>query len=390
MLNLLNDLIYQKKRSQVSIASADKSPFINLPCDEKFERIHLVLDALAGLFERDLTMFAVKYAGQLSARIGKSPSHRPLICAAAWKSYESVTAISRTLRIIIAVYSDMIAIRHASVDVIARLLNLIVAVVNMYECSDESTGPSYGQLTIVLAREIHRILQQQDEFQHASKLEFIVDAIRKLRTPLIKMLLTNEVLEKLHNAAQHAISLSTPLRLVGERDEFLLKFNATRKSPRENDESEPKRQRLQSAEKHSASQTRRAIRTSEITEDCYLKLLLLSASSINHFYQLSSCYTDSSPFAVKLELAAPQNLPANCRNIKDTDEKVAVELGELLPPRRRYLVPKKYCSIKLTYETISFYSDEVRQLNELTNLIKKCQREQRGKFDEWLKQLGSV
>lgn len=322
---------------------------------------------------------------------------------------------------------------RARVKVVARYLNLISHVLNMFECNDESIYPSYGNLTIVLMREIHKKLEHSSSscHHHASVLSFFADAIDNLRSPLIKMLLANEILLKLHNSSSHAVSLSTPVQLI--RTKFLHprvpegdeKSSASNKVEHEEEASSAKRSRRDEAddEKYLAlSQTRRAIKA-EITEDCYLKLLLLLSSSINHFYRLSSCYKEvvqqqrsSSQVAqetakvvldstvVKLDIK-PQQQPENLLNgrshIKghhedESDDEMflsaaaKVDMNEEVSHRRMYLVPKKNVHIKLTFETISFYGNEVMQQKKLTNLIKKCHEKYGGKFDEWLKFVESV
>lgn len=469
VLNLLNDLIYQNEEGRIATSKSDcgvnirlfaassfedeKSSFINLTRDEKFERIILVLGALAGLFEQDLAMFATRYSGKLSSSISKS-SHRPLICSAIWKSYESVTVINQTIKIIISVYCDMIALGYprATVKIVARFLNLISHVVNIFECSDESTFPSYSSYTMDFVREIHK--KVIDNFHssscHHPNPSFYADAIDNLRSPLIKMLLANEILQNLHKSNFYPVSLSTPLKLIRKKE--FLKFNSTR-MPRGNDgksredvdsagnensnasnkvengnEDEAfgmmkakRRKEMRSDEKYPVlSQTRRAIKA-EITEDCYLKLLLLLSSSINHFYRLISCYrevkvlqqrsrststssqvaakVDSKIFSdssLKLDMKPLQPQPEillngqshtkgeQNSNNNEFNEKL-VDRNEEVVTRRIYLVPKKSVSIKLSEETIVFYCDEMNKLSQLTSLIKKCHEEHGEKFDEWLK-----
>lgn len=405
ILNLLNDLIYQREDSKIvekrksdseiniyqwMAQENEKSSFINLPRVEKFERIFLVLDALGALLEQDLAVFMIKCMGKLSSSITNS-SHRPLICTVIWKDYESFTAINETTKILISIYAEMIALRYprANVKIIARFLNLISHVVNVIDCPNENSIPNYGNCNINLARELFNRLEQSTKKSH----NFYIDAIDNIPSPLIKMLLATEILQNLHKSKFAPLSLSVPCNLILKKE--FLKFNSTEMLEGESmsDEKYPA-----PSQTLSQTNTRRAIKA-EITENCYLKLLLLLSSSINHFYGTVSSYRELQKLSSSTsEFTADDMKPENCAahspllsSQSSSSSLDNVDLNEEVSMRRVDLSFKKSVHIKLTMETCFFYRNEMKHLTLLTKLIKKC-HEKYGeeRFREWMKFVESM
>jgi hypothetical protein len=411
VLNLLNDLIYQSKDSEIAKRDSnrevniylwaaqenEKSSFINFPRVEKFERIFLVLDSLVALLEQDLAYFMIKHAGKLSSKITHQ-SRRPLICSVIWEDYDSVTVINSTIKNLISIFTDMIAMKYpqANVRIIARMLNLISHVINIFECADETSYPYYGNFTKDFVREIHLRLEDSQTCY--------IDAIEILPSPLIKMLLATEILQNIHNSSFYPVSLSHPINLICKKE--FLKFNSTKKLEGEGvitcngkwSESDEKYPAL--------SQTRRAIKA-EITQDCYLKLLLLLSSSINHFYRIVSSYKEvqkrsnaqtttvsSSQSSFSDSAIKPENSTSNLQppsfSFPNSLDNFQVDLNEKVSMRRVDLRFKKLVAIKLTIESCLFYRNEMKHLILLTKLIKKCHEKYGEEFTEWMKFVESL
>lgn len=381
MLELLTDLIQsdetkEKPRNSLSqemlnnfyfwdAQSDEKATFENFTRDDKFRRIFAVLDLVTRVLENDLAMFIIKYSRRLRSSIGNE-NHRPLICAILWQDYESVLVVNETIKTIINVLVNMTALDYPAENIrmISRLLNLVTQVTNLYEYPDETFQyPSYNNLTFDLMRAV----QKSVEASRYYCVEFYTSVCEKIRSPLLQLLLTNEIITKILGGSSQPISLKVPFECIRKKE--FTKFKEV---------TVPKTTANQV--KFPALSPNQKMKRCEVNQQSFLKLLCIYAKAVNNFYRIQAgvkeinnsndvhknplppVHDDSTSFTAKLPEV-------------DLDEKAALQSVDLNF--------KKLVHIKLSIETCAFYRNEIKYFIILPKLIKKCLEKYGDKFNEW-------
>jgi hypothetical protein len=381
MLELLTDLIHSDKEKQPrqslsqemlnnfylwDAQSDEKASFDNFERHEKFRRIFTVLDLLTRVLENDLAMFIIKFSRRLQSSIGHE-QHRPLICAILWQSYESVVVVNATIKNIIDSLINMIALNYPTenVRIVARLLNLVAQVTNLYEYENETFEyPSYKNLTMDLVRAIQKTVESSSYYS----VELFTSVAENLRSPLLQMLLTNEILTKIHG--QFPISLEVPFECI--RKKGFLKF-------KEANTAVPISRDL----KFPAIDKKQKPKRCEVTQQSYLKLLRIYASAVNNFYRIQDSVAEISEApASSTVIARPQSFPSSSKIPSKLPE---IDMNEKVQLQKVDLNFKKLVHIKLNIETCAFYRNEVKYFMILPKLIQKCNDKYRDKFSEWIK-----
>lgn len=341
----------------------ERDAFKNFPRDEKFQRIFVVLDLLTHVFESDLAMFIVKFSRRLRSSIGNE-NHRPLICEIVFN--ESVLIVNATIKNIISLLVDMIALKYPkeNIRILSRLLALITQITNLHEYPDETFAyPSYNNLTMDLTRTVQKTIESSRYYS----IELYAEVCEKLRSPLLQMLLVNEILTKIHGNSQ-PVSLKVPFESIRKKE--FLKFK------------EAKETVLKSCEKFPTLDPKHKQKRCEVTQQSYLKLLLLIATAVNDFYRIQSAVKEINRNKSETASLPVQNqpdftsFPEKLPEVIDLNEETSLRSCDSF---------KKLVHIKLTIETCEFYRNEIKHFMILPKLIKKCSEKYEEKFSEWMK-----
>jgi hypothetical protein len=371
LLELLHDLMQSqdkveqpKSRKALSIDNfflwdehnEEKSSFVNFSREEKFSRVFAILDLITTLLEADLAMFIVKFSRHLRTSI-LNENQRPLICAILWQSYESVIVVNSTIKTIIQVFVNMTALDYPpeNLRVISRLLNVVAQVTNLYEYPDETFEyPNYGSLSVDLVRTIQKTIEASS--RHSVKL--ITTVAENLRSPLMKMLLMSQTLEKIRGAAK--ISLEVPFEIL--RNKEWEKFKQ---------EVKIERAKQQVPLRYPVLVAKQQPRKVEVSQKDFLNVSRIFAASINDFYQIKASVNGIYKVQKPETISQP---PPPLENLRD--EPIAL--------RKTDKSFKKLVHIKLTLETCLFYRNEIKHFIILPKLVRKSSERFGEKFDEWM------
>lgn len=375
MLELISSLINEERSIKNSERQSDgqeqqnnfflwdaqieaKSSFNNFQTDEKLERIFLVVDLLLQILENDLAMFIVRNSNKLFTRLD-SKKQRPLICSVIWQDNESVILINETIKKVISIFFKITCDNHPKphVEVISRLLNLICHVTNLYEYPDETFEyPNYKQRTMDLVQVIQKSIEDSYYCE-----EFYLRAMLNIKSPLIRMLLANSLLQKINNTPQ-TISLKVSFDCISNRQ--FTKF--TQKPCNKSRDKCPKNSKRY-----------------QVTSGGYLKLLQIYTEAFIEFYAIREASTDPKPQEemIKQENANASDQTFDFRRLgKKLKE---VDLQEKVKLRDSDTSFKKLVHVKMSLERCAFYRTEIKYFFLLAKLIPICQQKFAGSFDDW-------
>lgn len=336
-----------------------KSSFNNFQTDEKLERVFLVVDLLAQILENDLAMFIVRNSNKLFTRLDSK--RRPLICSVIWQDNESVILINETIKKVISIFVKITCDDHPKphVEVISRLLNLISQVTNLYEYPDVNFEyPNYKQRTMDLVQVIQKSIEDSYYCE-----EFYLRAMLNIKSPLIRMLLANTLLQKINNTPQ-TISLKVPFDCISNKQfkKFTQKpfIKSRNKSPKINP-------------KHS--------KRYQVTSGGYLKLLQIYTEAFIEFYAIKEASTDPKP---QEEMIKQENACDQTFDFQSFEKKLKeVDLQEKVKLRDSDTSFKKLVHLKMSLERCEFYRTETKYFFLLAKLIPVCQQKFAGWFDDW-------
>lgn len=348
----------------------EASSFVNFSCDEKFRRIFLIFDLLTRVLENDLAMFILKYSGRLSSSL-RDGNQRPLICSVLWQKHESVVIINSTIKLIIDIYVNMIALAYPTeeIRVVSRLISLVGQLLNLHEYPDQTVEyPFYKNITMDLVRSI----QQTTEKSAHYSIELFTSVVENLRSPLIQMLLTNLMLQKIHNRV-HAVSLQIPYESL--RDQRFDDFN-----------DEPAKAIPQSFVKHPVVDRKKKAKLFKIHRRAYLKLLRIHCEAIDGYYRIQAGFAEFTKQAgekvEKVEMTEGKSLPFDFRNFEQKLKEV--DLEEKIKLRQVDLSFVKQVHMKFSNDCCQFYRNEMKHFMLLKKLLKKLHENRDGKFDDWM------
>ena len=399
MLDLLHDLIrddspvQQKPLKKCSFdnfylwdeQNDEKFSFAHFPREEKFSRVFAILDLLTTLMEADLAMFIIKFSRRLRSSI-LNENHQPLICAILWQSYESVIIVNSTIKSIIEAFVTMTALNYPpeNLRVVSRLLNLVAQVTNLYEYPDETFEyPSYGSLTMDLIRTIQKSLESSSKHS----VELYIAVAENLRSPLLRMLLMNEVIGKIRGKNEK-ISLEIPFESIRHKE--WIKFKDA--GSLEKAETAKVAAELTSITSGPPVYSRFLTANSnlkpkklEITQKSCLKVLLIFAAAINDFYHIQVSVKEM--HESKIEPIPATDSTSFVDREPQLDDN---NLEEKVTMRKPDLNFKKLVHIKLSLDTCTFYRNEIKYFMILPKLIKKCSEKFGEQFDDWMELVKSI
>lgn len=373
MLEVLSDLIQNNENKAVESPGSDqnqfdnfyhwdanmelKGTFTNFTREEKFERVFLVLNLLIRIFEDNLAMFLTQYSRKLRTCL-EDNTRRPLICSVLWTSHETFPDINYSIKNIITIFVRMIAQGFSTdkVRVIARLINVISQVLNLYEYPDENIDYlSYKSFSINLAEALKNAIHKNAP----NSIDLTIATVEKLRSPLLQMLLCHDALKNIQNISKPP-SLEVPLELICSK--------AFAKLPKERTSLSPGKRA-----------TPRRVKT---TQEQFLKLVAIYMRSINAFYLIKDCYQKHKqiPTTEEKKFVPACSSPTNFTNFKEKVDKV--DLEEQIQLRQVTSTAKKQTRIKASKESLIFYRNEMKYFVLLAQRIEHYHTKEGPLFNE--------
>lgn len=345
------------------------SSFVNLSRNDKFNRIFMVLDLLTQLLEYDTTTFLTKHSQKFTSTIKMQTS--PLICSIIWDDkYCELMTVNDNVKKIINIFISMVALEYPKlkIKIIAKLFNLIVNVVNLYEYPDNTTEyPLSGSYTSNLVNAIQKTVENSTYYS----MDLWLNLIENLRSPLVRMSIASYLYTKIANR-DVPVSLSVPFKAIYNRD--FTKFDNPVKIFEDKTEKYPRVDR------------ERKLLKCKISQRNFIKLLMLYADAVIKNFHLNDVINeikngDHPDDAVEdIEMKhQPQSFV--CYENIDLNEKVSLRSVQMTP---------KSVHIRLTKDNCTFYRNEIKNLGMLVKLIRRCAEKYNGKFDEWVEMLPEV
>lgn len=246
---------------------------------------------------------------------------------------------------------------------------MLATVLNIREYPDETFEyPIYKQLTMNIVREIKKTLENSVYFNH----HVFVKVIEHLRNPLLKMLLSNELL--LHfETCSSSISLQNVYSLF--RNSSFLSYKESKNC-----------KEIVNTMKYPVYDRKYKIKSHSISQKDYLKLLKLYTESTIIYYRINDgvkeLHISNAVENVPKNTIIPIQNTYNFDNISEGIEKI--DYNEEFIPRRVELNFKKLIHIKFNKDACLFYREQIKNLLLLKKVIKQCSKEYGPKFDDWM------
>lgn len=390
VIDLIHDLIYyndtqkldesikidfNKNFYQWDLEHNENSSFSKLSRNDRFKRVFMVLDLLVRVLEYDTAMFVSKNLHQFASTI-KKKQKSPLICSILWSEYGNYMAINAAVKNIISLFVVMTALKYPKekIRIISRLLNLIINVINMYEYPEETTQyPIYKEYTLSLVNQIQKTVKSSSYYS----MELYMDVIENLRSPMVRMLLANQLHSKIVGQSL-PISLNIPFKSIINRD--FLKFSKSTKIFED----------MNKNETYPRFDAQKVARKNKVTQDDFLKLMMLYSDALIKNYHLVDIINE-----IKMAEQCSTDVEVKC---KPTSSKYAdlkkqlksIDLNEKVKLRSVDLNGQNSSQIRLTKENCTFYKNEIRNVPLIIKLIKKCHQKYDTQFDEWLNVLEEI
>lgn len=248
-------------------------------------------------------------------------------------------------------------------------MNLLAAVLNIHEYPDETFEyPIYKQLTMNIVREIKKTLENSVYFNY----NMFIKVIENLRTPLLQMLLSNELLLNFETCCS-SISLQNVYNLF--KQSSFLSYKESK-----NDK------KLVNIIKYPLYDKNHKINKRSISQQDYLKLLKLYTKSTVAYYRINDGVKElQMPYSV-VNLPKTNSIPIQKTfNFDDIAEEVKnVDYNEKFIPRSVDLNFKKQIHIKFNKNAWIFYREQIKYFVLLIKVINKCSLLYGTKFDDWM------
>ncbi|EAT40550.1 AAEL007729-PA [Aedes aegypti] len=177
-------------------AYIQKYDFDMLSREDKLDRLFLVLQILVKILEYDLTMWILRHPHNVKENM-INPNRMPLIAALLWNENSTVGETNSLIKRIIALYVNATAVHYPkdAVETFSRLVSIIGTAINLTEIQYDGSVeyPCIKQNTRYFAQQIMRHLETSG--YHSVSL--CLRTIEQMRSPLLRMLLAGDLLQKL-------------------------------------------------------------------------------------------------------------------------------------------------------------------------------------------------
>ncbi|XP_062541463.1 uncharacterized protein LOC134209498 [Armigeres subalbatus] len=186
--SLANFYLWEQENTQ-------KYDFDLLTREDKLDRLFLVLQILVKILEYDLVMWILRHPHNAKENMFNS-SRMPLIAVLLWNENSTVGEINPLIKRIIVLYVNVCAVHYpkTAIQTLSRLLSIIGTAINLTEIQYDGSVeyPCIKQKTNYFAQQIMRQLEISDYFS----VSLCLRAIEQMRSPLLRMLLAGELLQK--------------------------------------------------------------------------------------------------------------------------------------------------------------------------------------------------
>jgi hypothetical protein len=390
VFDLIHDLIYINDNPKLDesiqidfnknfymwdLEHSENSSFSKLSRNDRFHRVFLVLDLIVRVLEYDTAMFVSKYSQQFTSTINKKHK-RPLLCSIIWNEYDNLMTINATVKNIISTFVVMTALKYPmeKIRIISRLLNLIINVINMYEYPEDNIQyPIYKAYTSNLVNEIQKTVESSVYYS----MELYINVIENLRSPMVRMLLANQLYSKIIGQ-NLPFSLNTPFKTIFNRD--FQKFSKSTKVLEE----------LKKDETYPRFDAKKIAKKCRVTQDDFIKLMMLYSDAViknfhlldvmNEIKKTRQCSTD-------VEMKYQPTTSKFADFIKQLE---SIDLNEKVNLRSVDLNAQNLVQIRLTKDNCTFYRNEVKNVQLIIKLIKKCHQRYDSQFDEWARMMDEM
>ncbi|ETN65598.1 hypothetical protein AND_002631 [Anopheles darlingi] len=171
--------------------------FEQLPREERFKRLFMVLELLVKLLEMDLAMWILRNPSKTQQNLCNR-SHCPLIAQLVWRDC-APGVVNLFIRKLFEAFVNINALEYPEQDitVISRLLNLITVAVNLSEFQDNDGMIEYPCLkenSIYFAKQLWTTMEKSAYFG----MRLCLASIRHVRTPYLIHFLVNQLIRKLN------------------------------------------------------------------------------------------------------------------------------------------------------------------------------------------------
>lgn len=248
---------------------------------------------------------------------------------------------------------------------------MVATVLNVHEYPDETFEyPIYKQLTMNIVREIKKTLDNSVYFNY----NVFVNAIEHLRSPLLKMLLSNELLLYFQTCSS-SISLQNVYNLV--RNSSFLTYKESKNN---------KKLSNVNTMKYPVFDKKSKLKKRSINQEDYLKLLKLYTESTVDYYRINDGVKELNISKTVENVPNTKSVPIqNTNNFDNIAEGIKnVDYNEEFTPRGVELNFKKQIHIRFSKGTCLFYREQIKNLLLLNKVIKQCSIVYGAKFDDWM------
>lgn len=248
---------------------------------------------------------------------------------------------------------------------------MLTTVLNIHEYPDETFEyPIYKQLTMNIVREIKKTLENSVYFNY----NVFVNVIEHLRSPLLKMLLSNELLLYFETSCS-SISLQNIYNLI--RNSSFLTYKESENN---------KKLSNVNTMKFPVYDKQQKLKKRSFNQKDYLKLLKLYTESTVDYYRINDGVKELNISNTIKNVPKTESITIqNTYNFDDIAEGIKnVDYDEEFIPRGVELNFKKLIHIKFNKDVCLFYREQIKNLLLLNKIIKQCSIIHGAKFDDWM------
>ena len=219
-----------------------------------------------------------------------------------------------------------------------------------------------------IVREIKKTLENSVYFNY----NVFINVIDHLRSPLLKMLLSNELLLNFETCSS-SISLQNVYNLV--RNSSFLSYKESKNN-----------KELVIKMKYPVFDKKHKIKKRSMNQKDYLKLLKLYTESTVNYYRINDGIKELHVSNTVENSTKNKSIPIqNAYNFDNIAEGVKnVDYNEEFIPRGVNLNFKKLIHIKFNKDACLFYREQIKNLLLINKVITQCSIVYAGKFDDWM------
>lgn len=366
--------------------------------DDKLERLFMVLQILVKILESDLTMWILRHPHKAKENM-IHPNRKPLIASLLWHEHSTVGEVNCLIKRIIALYVNVTAVRYPEdfIQTLSRLVSITGTAINLTEIQYDGTieYPCIKDNTRYFAQQIWRHLEASSYYS----VPLCLRSIEQMRSPLVRMILANDFLQKLTVPQPDAPCVASYLK-------HLVKGPWKGFRPDNPPEPVSPRDRFPFLNKH---KQRKAAH--DIGQPQFLHLLLVAFRAYMEVFPLKTYYQDlkppSEPKTVRSPTRSgrkPANLgsPTKATNL-ETMEKIIAKLSKKFARTVATVVrhsaegpisvPLVLEEISVTPTLLSLYRDDVKHLLLIQRWLQtkaSANEEYRILFEPWRRYLRSI